>query len=311
MDQKRRLRILADFKEGELPVLVATDVASRGLHIEGVSHVVNWDLPQDAEDYVHRIGRTARAGAAGKAISFADESSALGLEPIEKFIGQKIPRGVGGGRVVPARDQAHQRGAPPLRRGAPPAHGRARRAAGDGRGDGSRGGRRTRQSGRRWPGRGPIRRPSSRPGSLILLSLTPEERSLAASLAGRIRDLCYTPGPGLASPLDAGLYRGSFVIAPGGRPPVRITSLVVPAYGGELSRLRLEPLPGLHEEMLGSFFEPGRRGAVYAMPARPGPGAARSGGSSRVELRGTVAPAEAGHDHARADPRGACHGSDG
>ena len=91
MDQKRRLKILNDFKEGELPILVATDVASRGLHIEGVSHVVNWDLPQDAEDYVHRIGRTARAGAAGKALSLADEAGALNLEPIEKFIGQKIP----------------------------------------------------------------------------------------------------------------------------------------------------------------------------------------------------------------------------
>jgi ATP-dependent RNA helicase RhlB len=90
VDQKKRLRILNDFKEGTLPVLVATDVASRGLHIEGVSHVINWDLPQDAEDYVHRIGRTARAGAAGKAISLADEASALLLEPIEQFIGQKI-----------------------------------------------------------------------------------------------------------------------------------------------------------------------------------------------------------------------------
>jgi ATP-dependent RNA helicase RhlB len=90
VDQKKRLRILNDFKEGTLPVLVATDVASRGLHIEGVSHVINWDLPQDAEDYVHRIGRTARAGAAGKAISLADEASALFLEPIEQFIGQKI-----------------------------------------------------------------------------------------------------------------------------------------------------------------------------------------------------------------------------
>jgi ATP-dependent RNA helicase RhlB len=90
VDQKKRLRILNDFKEGELPVLVATDVASRGLHIEGVSHVINWDLPQDAEDYVHRIGRTARAGAAGKAISLADEATALLLEPIEKFINQKI-----------------------------------------------------------------------------------------------------------------------------------------------------------------------------------------------------------------------------
>jgi ATP-dependent RNA helicase RhlB len=91
VDQKRRLRILNDFKDGHLPVLVATDVASRGLHIEAVSHVVNWDLPQDVEDYVHRIGRTARAGAGGKAIAMVDESGALYLEPIEKFIGQKIP----------------------------------------------------------------------------------------------------------------------------------------------------------------------------------------------------------------------------
>lgn len=91
VDQKRRLRILADFKDGRLPVLVATDVASRGLHIESVSHVINWDLPQDPEDYVHRIGRTARAGAGGKAIGLVDESSALNLEPIEKFIGQKVP----------------------------------------------------------------------------------------------------------------------------------------------------------------------------------------------------------------------------
>jgi ATP-dependent RNA helicase RhlB len=90
VDQKRRLRILADFKDGALPVLVATDVASRGLHIEAVTHVINWDLPQDPEDYVHRIGRTARAGAAGRAIGLVDEASALNLEAIEKFIGQKI-----------------------------------------------------------------------------------------------------------------------------------------------------------------------------------------------------------------------------
>ena len=90
VDQKKRMKLLNDFKDGELPVLVATDVASRGLHIEGVTHVINWDMPQDAEDYVHRIGRTARAGAAGKAISLADETGALAVEPIEKFIGQKI-----------------------------------------------------------------------------------------------------------------------------------------------------------------------------------------------------------------------------
>jgi ATP-dependent RNA helicase RhlB len=91
VEQKKRLKILNDFKNGELPILVATDVASRGLHIEGVTHVVNWDMPQDPEDYVHRIGRTARAGATGKAVSLADEAGALQIEPIEKFIGQKIP----------------------------------------------------------------------------------------------------------------------------------------------------------------------------------------------------------------------------
>ncbi|HLC43466.1 MAG TPA: DEAD/DEAH box helicase [Methylomirabilota bacterium] len=90
MDQKRRLRLLNEFKEGKLPILIATDVASRGLHIEGVSHVVNWDVPQDPEDYVHRIGRTGRAGATGKALSLVDEAGALRLEPIEKFINQKI-----------------------------------------------------------------------------------------------------------------------------------------------------------------------------------------------------------------------------
>ncbi len=89
--QKKRMRILDDFKEGRLTMLVATDVASRGIHIEGVTHVVNYDLPQDSDDYVHRIGRTARAGAGGKAISFADEDTVYYLGDIEEFIGRKIP----------------------------------------------------------------------------------------------------------------------------------------------------------------------------------------------------------------------------
>ncbi len=91
LPQARRLKILADFKGGKLPLLVATDVASRGLHIEGVTHVVNVDLPQDPEDYVHRIGRTARAGQAGKAISLADENYVFSLDAIERLIGMKIP----------------------------------------------------------------------------------------------------------------------------------------------------------------------------------------------------------------------------
>ena len=91
--QKKRLKLLDDFKGGRLPVLVATDVASRGIHVEGITHVINYDLPQDAEDYVHRIGRTGRAGAEGKAISLACEEYVYSLEAIEAYIGQKVPTG--------------------------------------------------------------------------------------------------------------------------------------------------------------------------------------------------------------------------
>jgi len=89
--QKKRMSLLSDFQEGRLPVLVATDVAARGLHIPDVSHVFNFDLPDDAEDYVHRIGRTARAGASGDAISFACETHAFSLPDIEAYIGHRIP----------------------------------------------------------------------------------------------------------------------------------------------------------------------------------------------------------------------------
>jgi len=89
--QRKRMRILDEFKAGRINFLVATDVASRGIHIEGVTHVINYDLPQDPEDYVHRIGRTARAGAVGKAISLADEDLVFHLEDIESYLGQKIP----------------------------------------------------------------------------------------------------------------------------------------------------------------------------------------------------------------------------
>jgi ATP-dependent RNA helicase RhlB len=89
--QKKRLRMLMDFQSGDLPVLIGTDVASRGLHIPDVQYVINYDLPQDCEDYVHRIGRTARAGASGDAISFGCESYAISLPDIEDYIGHKIP----------------------------------------------------------------------------------------------------------------------------------------------------------------------------------------------------------------------------
>ncbi len=89
--QKKRMRILEDFTGGRLHLLVATDVASRGLHIDGVTHVFNYDLPEDAENYVHRIGRTARAGATGVAVSFSCERFCFGLPDIEACIGRAIP----------------------------------------------------------------------------------------------------------------------------------------------------------------------------------------------------------------------------
>lgn len=89
--QKKRETLLKRFQAGQLELLVATDVAARGLHIDGISHVYNYDLPFDAEDYVHRIGRTARLGAEGDAISFACERYAMSLPDIEAYIEQKIP----------------------------------------------------------------------------------------------------------------------------------------------------------------------------------------------------------------------------
>jgi ATP-dependent RNA helicase RhlB len=89
--QNKRQRILADFTGGALPVLIATDVAARGLHIDDVTHVFNYDLPQQAEDYVHRIGRTARAGTQGEAVSFACEEYSFSLPEIQEYIGKAIP----------------------------------------------------------------------------------------------------------------------------------------------------------------------------------------------------------------------------
>jgi ATP-dependent RNA helicase RhlB len=110
--QAKRERLLAKFQRGEIEILVATDVAARGLHIPDVSHVFNYDLPNDAEDYVHRIGRTARLGAEGDAISFACDLYAMGLPDIEAYIEQKIPVE----RIEPALLIA-----PPRRAGAPAA----------------------------------------------------------------------------------------------------------------------------------------------------------------------------------------------
>ena len=89
--QPKRIRTLEQFKSGTIEILVATDVAGRGIHVDGVSHVFNYNLPEDAEDYVHRIGRTGRAGEKGISISFACEDDAFLLPEIEKYIGMKLP----------------------------------------------------------------------------------------------------------------------------------------------------------------------------------------------------------------------------
>ena len=106
--QKKRVKVLEDFREGKIRVLVATDVAGRGLHVDDISHVINYDIPFDAEDYVHRIGRTGRAGKAGVAYTFACENEAFSMPEIEKYIGKALdyenpepsllvlPAGVGG-----------------------------------------------------------------------------------------------------------------------------------------------------------------------------------------------------------------------
>ncbi len=91
LPQRKRFRLMDQFKEDRVKILVATDVASRGIHIEDISHVINYDLPQDSESYVHRIGRTARAGKTGKAISLACENYVFHLEPLEEMLGYKIP----------------------------------------------------------------------------------------------------------------------------------------------------------------------------------------------------------------------------
>ena len=145
LHQRVRLRVLREFKSGTLPILVATDVASRGLHIEGVTHVVNYDVPQDPEDYVHRIGRTARAGASGRALMLACETYVEALEPIEALIGFRLP-------VVHVEDDMLVKPVPPshgarAHRGRPRGHGAPHGGDGGPAHAGKGGGRRRRRRG--------------------------------------------------------------------------------------------------------------------------------------------------------------------
>ena len=152
--QTKRLKMMRDFHNGDIAVLIATDVASRGLHIPDVSHVFNFDLPNDAEDYVHRIGRTARAGAEGDAISFGCEEYAISLPDIERYIGHQIPRA-----AIEPVDLAAVTAPPPAEwRERAPRHGQSR---GGGRSGGGRSSGPNRSGGGRSSGGPPRRGPPS------------------------------------------------------------------------------------------------------------------------------------------------------
>jgi ATP-dependent RNA helicase RhlB len=196
--QQKREKLLSRFQRGELEILVATDVAARGLHIVGVSHVFNFDLPFDAEDYVHRIGRTARLGAEGDAISFACELYAPSLPDIEAYIEQRIP-------VEPISPELLEAIARPDRPAAPAgesiaevfAEVRAAKAAedqarggkskgpGGGRGESSRGPRGARPAGSARPPRGdrPPRDPAARTASAPAVTAVETARPTPAAPA--------------------------------------------------------------------------------------------------------------------------------
>ena len=175
--QNKRLKMMRDFHNGEIAVLIATDVASRGLHIPDVSHVFNFDLPNDAEDYVHRIGRTARAGAEGDAISFGCEEYAISLPDIESYIGHQIPRA-----SIEAADLAAVTAPPPaVWRERAPRPGQSRSGGGGRSGGGRSGGPPSRSgSGGRSSG-GPRRGPPHGGGSQGPRPAAPQQASASPS----------------------------------------------------------------------------------------------------------------------------------
>jgi ATP-dependent RNA helicase RhlB len=167
--QRKRQRLLGDFEAGRLPVVLATDVAARGLHIPDVTHVFNFDLPPNGEDYVHRIGRTARAGQTGRAVSFACEDTAFYLPDIETYLDAKLPSAPVTAAMLPelappARADAGKKGAP--RRARLKASGAATRAMPAAAGVKARRNRPRRASPRRpQPSRGRARRAGAAGGA--------------------------------------------------------------------------------------------------------------------------------------------------
>jgi superfamily II DNA/RNA helicase len=179
MDQSARTAALDQFRKGEIPLLVASDVAARGLDIPAVSHVFNFDVPHHADDYVHRIGRTGRAGRAGTAISIVTSLDQKSMAAIEKLIGQNIPQ-VEGSAKTSSSEQA-----------APRQHERPRDSARDGESDGSRNGGRKRRRDRGAGNKSRSRNSGSEQSSVESIAAAP----VTPSSAPRAPSIGRTPSP--------------------------------------------------------------------------------------------------------------------
>jgi ATP-dependent RNA helicase RhlB len=191
LPQQKRFKLMERFKNGQIKILVATDVASRGIHVEDITHVVNYDIPQDPENYVHRIGRTARAGKTGKAISLACEEYVLHLEPVEAMLGYKIPV------VWPEEDWYGEDRSRPEDRA--PAERRERKSARRGR---SRG--REREPRRTGPDAAePQPKVKRVPGAFFGFGPEPEEPALGEPAAAAVDSMAEIPAEESAAPAAA------------------------------------------------------------------------------------------------------------
>jgi superfamily II DNA/RNA helicase len=182
MDQSARTAALDQFRKGEIPLLVASDVAARGLDIPTTSHVFNFDVPHHADDYVHRIGRTGRAGRAGTAISIVTPLDHKSIVAIEKLIGQTIPRAEGGAAVQPGESPVSPSN------GGQPREQRSREGARESSREGSRGGRKPRRE--REPRRSGGRNSGPQPQAPVAAFTPP-----AAPAASRTPSIGRAPAP--------------------------------------------------------------------------------------------------------------------
>lgn len=250
--QQKRERLLEAFKAGERKVLVATDVAARGLHIPAVSHVYNFDLPQDADDYIHRIGRTARAGASGEAISFVCERYAYSIMDIEETIGHALPRrDISADLLAPIAMPGRRMRREDSARGERGREGFARGRESAGRGDRGRDSGRDSDSGRGpEPSRGPARRGNGSSG-------------VAGVAAGPATGPAASPATGpAASPVA-------------GPAPATAPATPIPAAdsAAAIQRPAAGPAPGdsIQRGMTGPAPTPGRQPPHPAPPAPMAP----------------------------------------